>query len=217
MKNLKGDLIWTTSLVIWVIILVMPSSRSIFIHITEKYPYWGGFVKFFILASMGDMLGSRIQKKEWIIPKNFIKKAIVWGILGMMITLVFTVFMAGVLGAQKTGRLPFYGSKFAQAFLGSSIMNLTFGPMLYIYHKFMDLWIDIKFEEKTNVTIKAIVDKIDWYTLVSFSWLKTCIFIWIPLHTIVFLMPSEYRVLSSAFLSILLGVLIAITKKKKVS
>jgi len=70
-------------------------------------------------------------------------------------------------------------------------------------------------KKKLNVTIKAIVDKIDWYTLVSFSWLKTCIFIWIPLHTIVFLMPSEYRVLSSAFLSILLGVLIAITKKKK--
>ena len=164
---------------------------------------------------MGDMLGSRIQKKEWIFPKNFVKKAVVWGILGMMITLVFTVFMAGVTGAQKVGRLPFGGSKFAQAFFGSTIMNLTFGPMLYIYHKFMDLWIDIKFEEKVNVTIQAIVDKIDWYTLVSFSWLKTCIFIWIPLHTIVFLMPPEYRVLASAFLSILLGVLIAITKKKK--
>lgn len=216
MKNLKGDIIWSILLAIWVIILVIPESRGIFIHLIEKYPYWGGFVKFFILASMGDMLGSRIQKKEWIIPKNFIKKAIVWGILGMMITLVFTVFMAGVAGAQKVGRLPFNGSKFAQAFLGSSIMNLTFGPMLYIYHKFMDLWIDIKFEEKVNVTIKAIVDKIDWYTLVSFSWLKTCIFIWIPLHTIVFLMPPEYRVLASAFLSILLGVLIAITKKKKV-
>ena len=217
MKNIKGDLIWGLLLLVWIIVLVIPSFRTVFIQVTDLHPYIGGFVKFFILASMGDMLGYRIQKKEWIFPKNFIKKAVVWGILGMMITLVFTVFMAGVAGAQKVGRLPFEGSKFAQAFFGSTIMNLTFGPMLYIYHKFMDLWIDIKYEEKVNVTIQAIVDKIDWYTLVSFSWLKTCIFIWIPLHTIVFLMPPEYRVLASAFLSILLGVLIAITKKKKLN
>lgn len=63
----------------------------------------------------------------------------------MMITLVFTVFMAGVAGAQKVGRLPFNGSKFAQAFLGSSIMNLTFAPQCFIF--IINLWIcglDIK-------------------------------------------------------------------------
>ena len=94
-------------------------------------------------------------------------------------------------------------------------MNLTFGPMMYIYHKFGDLIIDLSYEKKeSKITIKDLVDRVDWYTIVSFSWLKTCIFVWIPCHTIVFLLPAEYRVLASAFLSILLGIIIAISKKK---
>lgn len=46
-------------------------------------------------------------------------------------------------------------------------------------------------------------------------WLKTCPYFWIPAHTIVFLLPNQYRVLVSAFLSIALGLLLAIAKKGK--
>lgn len=215
MKNRKGDFLWASVLLIWILILVVPATRTTFIEVTEAHPYMGGFFKFFILASMGDWLGVRILKGEWIIPKGFILKAVVWGILGMMITLVFTVFTAGAGAAQAAGKLPFAGSKLAQAFFGSTIMNLTFGPMMYIYHKFGDLIIDVRYEKNgSQITVKDLVDRVDWYTIVSFSWLKTCIFVWIPCHTIVFLLPAEYRVLASAFLSILLGIIIAISKKK---
>lgn len=214
MKNKKGDFCWGIVLLIWILVLVIPSTRNIFIKVTDIHPYIGGFVKFFILATMGDLLGIRILKGKWIIPQGFLYKAIVWGILGMMITLVFTVFTGGAAAAQRVGKLPFESSKLAQAFFGSTIMNLTFGPMMYIYHKFADLFIDIKYEKMGGkITVKELVDRVDWYTIVSFSWLKTCIFIWIPCHTIVFLMPVEYRVLASAFLSILLGILIAVSKK----
>ena len=214
MKNKKGDFLWGSILLIWILILAIPTTRTIFIDTTDAYPYMGGFFKFFVLATMGDLLGVRILKREWIIPKGIIFKAIVWGILGMMITLLFTVFTGGAAFAQSTGKLPFAGSKLAQAFFGSTIMNLTFGPMMYIYHKFGDLFIDLKYEKNgEKVTIKELVDRVDWYTIVSFSWLKTCIFIWIPCHTIVFLLPVQYRVLASAFLSILLGILVAISKK----
>lgn len=214
MKNKKGDFLWGFILIIWILVLSIPSTRVTFIEITDAHPYMGGFIKFSILATMGDLLGVRILKGKWIIPKGFIYKAIVWGVLGMMITLVFTVFTGGASVAQSAGRLPFAGSKLAQAFFGSTIMNLTFGPMLYIYHKFGDLYIDGKYENNGgSVTIKELVDKVDWYNIVSFSWLKTCPLIWIPCHTAVFLLPSEYRVLASAFLSILLGMLIAISKK----
>jgi len=215
MKNKKGDFLWGGVLLIWILILVVPTTRIAFIEVTEAHPYMGGFFKFFILASMGDWLGVRILKGEWIIPKGFILKAVVWGILGMMITLVFTVFTVGAGAAQAAGKLPFAGSKLAQSFFGSTIMNLTFGPMMYIYHKFGDLIIAVSYEKKgSKITLKDLVDRVDWYTIVSFSWLKTCIFVWIPCHTIVFLLPPEYRVLASAFLSILLGIIIAISKKK---
>ncbi|WP_411680386.1 hypothetical protein [Clostridium thailandense] len=214
MKNKKGDFLWGFALLIWILILVIPHSRVVFIGVTDAHPYMGGFFKFCILATMGDLLGVRILKNEWIIPKGFIFKAIVWGILGMMITLVFTVFAAGTVAAQTSGRLPFVGSKLAQAFFASAIMNLTFGPMMYIYHKFGDLFIDLKYEKKGGeLTIKDFVDRVDWYTIVSFSWIKTCTLVWIPCHTLVFLLLPQYRVLASAFLSILLGVLVAISKK----
>ena len=214
MKSKKGDFLWGAVLLLWILILAIPITRTVFIETTDAHPYMGGFFKFFILATMGDLLGVRILNGYWIIPKGFIFKAIVWGILGMMITLVFTVFTGGTAVAQSTGRLPFADSKLAQAFFGSAIMNLTFGPMMYIYHKFGDLFIDLKYEKKGGrVTVKDLVDRVDWYTMVSFSWLKTCTFIWIPCHTLVFLLPVQYRVLASAFLSILLGILVAMSKK----
>lgn len=214
MNNKKGDLIWGLILMVWILILVIPASRIVFIEVTEGHPYIGGFVKFAILASMGDLLGGRILKNQWNIPRGFILKGVVWGIIGMMVTLVFTVFIGGTAAAQATGRLPFAGVAFAQAFLGSTIMNLTFGPMMYIYHKFGDLIVDLSYEKKlSEITVKDLVDRVDWYTIVSFSWLKTCTCVWIPCHTIVFLLPPEYRVLASAFLSILLGIIIAFSKK----
>lgn len=214
MNNKKGDFSWGGVLLLWILILVIPTTRTAFIKVTDIHPYIGGFVKFSILATMGDLLGARILQEKWIVSKGIIYKAIVWGILGMMVTLVFTVFTSGAAAAQTAGRLPFAGSKLAQAFFGSTIMNVTFGPMMYIYHKFGDLYIDARYENRSGkITVKELVDKVDWYTIVSFSWLKTCIFIWIPCHTIVFLLPPQYRVLASAFLSILLGILVAVSKK----
>lgn len=221
MKNVKGDIIWAGLLLIWVLVLVIPSARTVFINVTEAHPYIGGFVKFAVLASMGDMLGGRILKGEWKFAQGFLYKAIVWGIIGLMVTLVFTVFMAGAAGAQSSGRLPFEGSKLAVAVFGSVIMNSTFGPMMYIYHKFGDLFIDLMYEKKRGliaaITVQEMVNRIDWYGIVSFSWLKTCIFVWMPCHTVVFLLPAEYRVLASAFLSILLGILVAISKKSSIN
>lgn len=221
MKNWIGDLVWALLLSVWIIILVFPDTRDAFIRITGAHSYLGGFVKFFILASMGDLLGDRILRGEWHLSRTFLLKGIVWGILGMFINLAFTVFSEGVAAAQAIGKLPFEGSKPAQAFFGSVAMNVTFGPMLYIYHRFGDLYIDMIDEKKNQnhvapITIHAMVERVDWHRMVRFSWITTCLFVWIPCHTIVFLLPPAYRVLASAFLSILLGVLIAVSKKKEV-
>lgn len=65
--------------------------------------------------------------------------------------------------------------------------------------------------------MNELIDRIDWHSMVKFSWIKTCPLFWIPAHTIVFLLPEQYRVITSAFLSIALGVMMAISKKSKVS
>ena len=123
MKNKKGDFLWGAVLLLWILILAIPTMRTVFMETTDAQPYMGGFFKFFILATMGDLLGGRILNGHWTIPRGFIFKAMVWGVLGMMITLVFTVFTGGAAVAQTTGKLPFAGSKLAQAFFGSAIID----------------------------------------------------------------------------------------------
>lgn len=212
----KGDFLWIVALLVWVVILVVPASRVAFITVTDAHPYAGGFVKFSILATMGDLLGARVLKGDWVIPKGVFYKAIIWGIIGLMVTLVFTVYMGGVAAAQASAKLPFKGSVLAQAFFGSAIMNITFGPMMMAFHRFTDMYIDTKYEKNGGkVTMRELIDKNDWHSLVEFSWIKTCPFFWIPAHTVVFLLPSQYRVIVSAFLSIALGLLLAIAKKGK--
>lgn len=86
----RGDFLWGAALLIWILILVVPSTRTAFITVTDAHPYAGGFFKFAILASMGDLLGIRVLKGDWFIPKGLLYKGIVWGIIGVMVTLVFT-------------------------------------------------------------------------------------------------------------------------------
>jgi len=212
----KGDFLWAGILLLWIVILVVPASRVAFITATDAHPYIGGFIKFAILATMGDLLGARVLKGDWVIPRGVVYKAVIWGIIGLMVTLVFTVFMGGVAAAQGASKLPFKGSVFAQAFFGSTIMNLTFGPMMMVFHRFTDMYIDTKYEKNGGkVTLNELIDKNDWHSLVQFSWIKTCPFFWIPAHTVVFMLPAQYRVLVSAFLSIALGLLLALAKKSK--
>lgn len=212
----KGDFLWGLALLIWIVILAVPASRTIFLAATEAHPYIGGFIKFAILATMGDLLGARVLRGQWKIPRGVFFKASVWGIIGLMTTLVFTIYMGGAAAAQASGRLPFSGSSLAQAFFGSTVMNLTFGPMMMAFHRFTDMYIDTRYEKKGGkITISELVEKNEWHSLVEFSWLKACPFFWIPAHTIVFLLPVQYRVLVSAFLSIALGLLLAISKKGK--
>jgi len=212
----KGDFVWIFILMIWIVVLAVPSSRTVFFEASETHPYFAGFVKFAILATMGDLLGKRLHQKNWMIPRGVLIKAVVWGIIGMMITLMFSVYMGGVASAQASGRLPWNGSVAAQAVFGSIIMNVTFGPMMMTFHRFTNMLIDAKVEKKgSHISLSELVDKNDWHSLVEFAWVKTCIFFWIPVHTLVFLIPGQYRVLVSAFLSIVLGLLLAASKTGK--
>lgn len=216
MKNIKGDILWAAAFLICVAALIIVPSRAAILAATDAHPYISGFVKFFLLATMGDLIGLRITNNKWTMPHHLFFKACVWGLLGMLITLAFSIFMLGAAETQTVGKLPFAGVPFATAFFGSLTMNATFGPMMYIYHKFGDYVVDCLFDRKiSSINSKAFAASVDWTNMVSFFWMRTCLFIWIPLHTLVFLLPPEYRVIASAFLSILLGVIVAASKRMR--
>ncbi len=212
----KGDFIWGGLLLLFSMIFVFESSRTAFIGFTGTYPLLGGFLKFMLLATMGELLSIRISTGEWINPGGLPYRALVWGFLGVVITLIFNIYGAGVTASMNSGILPFAGSAFAFAFFTSAFMNLTFAPTFMAFHRITDTLIDAKVSgQRQKIRLKEITAKIDWYGFISFVVMKTIPIFWIPAHTITFLLPGEYRVVVAAYLSVALGAILAFSKKLK--
>ncbi|MBN2795130.1 MAG: Mpv17/PMP22 family protein [Clostridia bacterium] len=211
----KGDFIWLAALAAVVAFLLVPTTHDVFNDLTASHPYIMGFIKFAVLATMGELMALRIVTGNYKKPAGLIWRMIIWGFIGMLITLMFNVFAGGVIAAQSKGFLPFDGNNFAFAFFTSTIMNLFFAPAFMGFHKYTDTLLDLKAERKGKVTVTDITNAIDWNGFVSFVLMKTIPFFWIPAHTITFLLPPEYRVIAAAFLSIALGAILAFAKRKK--
>ena len=106
------------------------------------------FLKFGILATMGELLGLRISRGVYYF-KGFgvLPRAIVWGILGMGINMAFIVFSTGVpafaeyLGVKDTAAIlsgALSWQKVALAFSISVVLNSIFAPVFMTLHKITD-------------------------------------------------------------------------------
>ena len=213
----KYDLIWLVGIIVVFMLLIFPSTHSVFMAMTATHPFLMGFVKFAILATMGELLALRLVQGDWKKPKGLFYKALIWGFLGMTIVLVFDLYAGGVAGSIKKGLLPSIGGNLGTAFFTSALMNLLFAPTFMAFHRITDTYIDLG-EGKISLILKVklpeVVKNIDWDGYVRFVVLKTIPFFWIPAHTVTFLLPAEYRVLAAAFLSLALGGILAFAKKR---
>jgi hypothetical protein len=210
----KGDFVWGGLFLGFCAMLAIPSTREAFINFTSTYKLLGGFIKFSILATMGELLARRVDTGKWIFPSYFITRFMVWGLLGMLITMIFTIYSAGVIKLQSAGMLPFDGVNLAFAFFTAALMNLTFAPTFMYAHRISDTFLDMCNEGVKDLNLTKVVQRIDTASFVTFVVVKTVPFFWIPAHTLTFLLPSEYRVLAAAMLSIALGLILTVAKKK---
>ncbi len=216
----SGDFLWLAGLGVVALVLAMPDNRQVFVSLSLAHPYAMGFVKFALLASMGELLAVRIVGGEWRLPTGLWMRAAVWGLLGLAVVLTFEVFNTGVVSAIRKGLLPGgydTTATFVTALMISAVMNLVFGPTLMGLHRITDTYIDLadgKFANLARVELRTVISSIDWYGFVSFVLLRTLPFFWIPAHTVTFLLPPEFRVLMAASLSIALGAILAFAKRK---
>lgn len=218
----KGDFIWGAVLACVVIFLMAPQTHRIFLSASAGHPYGMAFLKFGILASMGELLAIRIVSGDWKKPKGLLWRALIWGVLGMGISLMFVMFDAGVHGAMDRGYLPSVGSAgifpaLVTAFLISTTMNLVFAPTFMGLHRITDTWIELgngSLPEMKRQKLLDVLDAADLKGFVSFVVCRTIPLFWIPAHTVTFLLAPEYRVLAAAMLSICLGVILGLSKRK---
>ena len=188
------------------------------------------FLKFGILATLGEMLGCRIATGNYTTPSfGVVPRMVVWGVLGMAISMAMTVFSSGIptfITSMGGGELVaafaaegFSWGKLIVAFSISVMMNTFFAPVFMTFHKITDAHI-----AENGGSLKALITPIDmrrqmvslnWDRQWSFIFKKTIPLFWYPAHTITFMLPGELRVLFAALLGVALGVILAIGARKK--
>lgn len=213
----KKDVLWLLCVAAFLALLAAPPTAPYYRAINASYPYVAGFVKFAVLATLGDLLSVRILRSDWVKIPGIGWRAAVYGVIGILITLVMQLFHGGVIGAQEIVLLPFAGSSFATAFFTSASMNLFFGPTFMGFHRVSDTFIDLCYRLSRRPTAAEVISAIDWHGFLTFVVAKTIPFFWIPVHTLVFLLPGEYRVLAAALLSMAMGAILSFAKAKKAS
>ena len=174
-----------------------------------------GFIKFAILATMGELLALRLAHRAWKRPVGMVYKTAVWGLIGVMITFMFAFYSAGVSAIIANSNINLGDGLFSTifpAFLTSLLMNLTFGIVFMGFHRITDTYIELRVSQN-KPSLQELIKAIRWDTFISFVVLKTIPLFWIPAHTLTFMLPPAYRVVVAAYLSIILGAILVSAKK----
>lgn len=216
---LRNDFTWMGILGSIGVILFYPVTHDFVITVTKVHPYVMGFIKFAILATMGELLGVRIVNGYWLCPRGQIYRSCVWGLIGVISVITFSIYSVGVENAIKEGLL--FGTRngsaaFTTALWTSVTINVFFAPLLFFFHRITDTYLDLaegNFKKLRFIKIDEVARVADLTGFIEFILLKTIPFFWIPAHTITFLLPPEYRILFAAFLSVALGGILAFAKR----
>ncbi len=208
---------------------IFPEVLSGYENLNNEHGMLMSFVKFALLATFGETLGSRIRTGSYM-PQGFglLPRALVWGLLGCTIKLSFDIFTAGTLNfltkmdwkeAKDIFTAPgFSAGKLVIAFCISTFMNTIFAPVMMTLHKITDTHI-LQHGGKISaiyspINVGEIISTMNWKVQWNFVFKRTIPLFWIPAHTITFILPEEYRILFAALLGIALGVILAIAASK---
>ena len=181
---------------------------------SKAHPYLMGFLKVGFLATFGEMIKIRGKTGSYRVSHLGIRFC-VWGLFGIIFSLAFPLFDAGVKGLINAGL--WFGTttpattemKLLLAFSCSFLTNMIFAYPMMLSHE----WFNAVIAKKRFVGGAEFLEGIDknlWGSFIP----KSIIVFWIPAHTITFSLPGEYRILMAAALSVALGFLLTLKPKK---
>ncbi len=203
--------------------IIFPEVLSAYKEFNLSHGVITSALKFGILATIGESIGLRITDGVYN-KKGFglLPRAIVWGFLGIIIKMIFVIFVIGVpkflayLGLPidpEIIRQDFTTYKLLTAFSIATSLNLLFAPLMMTFHKITDAHIVMNGGTLGGlfkpIRVVKILNQINWDMLWGFVFKKTIPLFWIPAHTLTFLLPPQYHVLSAATLGIILGVILS--------
>lgn len=165
-------------------------------------PIFSAALQFAVLGTLGEILSYSITQKRAALPCSILElagKVLAWALLGIFIKFGFMGMKGFTASLIAGGMLPqFMAEGIGWAFAVSVMTNIFFGPQMMFLHRIEDNIIlrEWSFEELKNA----------WWTLLWF---------WIPAHTVTFALPKDYQIGLAAAWSIVLGLIMGLTKFKK--
>ncbi|MBD3166964.1 hypothetical protein GF324_10220 [bacterium] len=168
-----------------------------YVQAVKTHPIISSAIQVAILGTIGELLAGRIRLGRWYLfgpgPWRLLAKIVVWGFLGITFKYAFTGFFGFVAAIADKGIWPAVEGRLLWRALSASVFtNILFGPMMMLFHRWTDNWIESK--------------EMDWPSLQKAWW--TLIWFWIPAHTVTFILPDHFRVGLAALWAIVLGVIL---------
>ena len=213
-------------LLLGAMVFAVPDLMKIYTALNASHGLMVSFVKFAVLATAGEVLALRINCGIYYDAQfGLLSRIVVWGFLGIVLKLVFILFASGMQAVWRYLDLPvemgfaqsgLTAARIAGAFSVSFALNMIFSPVLFVVHSITDEHIRRcrgHFRQFLGmIPVHDILKSLNWSVIWHFSIKKTVPFFWIPAHTIVFLLPSQHRLLAAAFLGLVLGVILAFAR-----
>ncbi|MHB8087085.1 MAG: hypothetical protein ACYDH2_02435 [Anaerolineaceae bacterium] len=218
---LIGDLISILLTLAIAAFFAIPATRGLYVTANAAAPLLLAFIKFALLATGGEILAWRLKHKTYRL-KGFglLPKTLLWGIFGIIIYWAFGIFSGGVPKVFPfLASLPEPWRNILTAFAISLFLNLIFSPVFMLTHHLTDRFITAnqgRFPIR-QFNMLTSLKGIDWDRMWGFVFTKTIPFFWIPAHTITFMLPSEWRMIFAACLSVFLGIILGSVNKNKKS
>jgi hypothetical protein len=169
-----------------------------YIEFVNAHPLLSSILQVGILGMSGELAVARMKHGYWTFrdlgAKKLVLKSGVWSCLGLITIYAFTGYPAYIDAVIDKG----IWLKSAQtnvlirALSISLFLNLLFGPLPMLFHRWTNSWIDSK--------------PMDWESLQK-AWM-TILWFWIPAQTITFCLPKDFQVGLAAVWSIALGIIL---------
>ncbi|HIE15597.1 MAG TPA: hypothetical protein EYP69_01600, partial [Bacteroidales bacterium] len=145
----KQDILFIIfSLILFSPFFLSDTVYQFYLSFNKSHGFVMAFIKFAILASLGELIGLRIRTGQYLKPEfGLAARMIYWGIFGLTIKMAFIIFATGVPnflqalglnGANELMKGPLVWQKVLLSFSISATMNLIYAPVLMTFHKITD-------------------------------------------------------------------------------
>lgn len=221
-----GDLIWLACFAAAALILIAPGPGDLIFRLADDHRYLVGFWSFALMGALAEAIGARFSGRDYPEGRELAGLALMWGLHGLALALLFWLVNGGVILTQAVGILPGggYGSSSSPIkatltsffitgpFFTSLFLNLGFIPVLLATQRLVRAYFRVDWAEGRRPSLTRVSDEADWTDFIR-SELPSSILFRTPFLTLVFMLPSSLWLVLASLGLVVVAVLTALSRR----